>query len=154
MHIKGFEEATWKEMLREAKARVVKPEHEIIASDISPAAVEAAKKNAEFAGVAGLVDFSVCDFRETKLPPPPGTIMLNPEYGFRLGDEAELAPVYRAIGDFFKQKCSGFMGHVFTGNLKLAREIGLRSKRRLTFFNGGLECRLLVFELYAGTRNP
>ena len=153
-HLKGFDGAAWKEMLLEAKARTVVSAPKIIATDIQPAAVEAAKKNAAMAGVADLIEFGVCDFHDTPLCPPPGTVMLNPEYGVRMGDEEKLAPVYREIGDWFKQKCAGYMGCVFTGNLKLAREIGLRSKRRLTFYNGPIECRLLLFELYQGTRDP
>jgi putative N6-adenine-specific DNA methylase len=154
MHLNGFEETTWKKMLHDAKSRPAVSATKIIATDLRPGAIEAAKINAADAGVADAIEFGVCDFRETKLPDPPGVVMLNPEYGVRMGDEAELAPVYRAIGDFFKQKCAGYMGCVFTGNLKLAREIGLRSRRRLTFFNGPLECRLLLFELYKGTRDP
>lgn len=154
MHLKAFDGELWKQMVREAAARPPRASPRILATDLRPAAVEAARQNAQNAGVAGAIEFGVCDYRETDLPPPPGVIMLNPEYGVRMGDEAKLAPVYKAIGDFFKQKCAGYMGYVFTGNLKLAREVGLRSKRRLTFFNATLECRLLEFELYPGTRDP
>lgn len=154
MHLKGFQEATWKEMIRERKARPDKPAPKIIATDIRPAAIEAAKKNAANAGVEDAIEFAVCDFRETTIPPAPGIVILNPEYGLRMGDEDALIPVYKSIGDFFKQKCNGYYGYVFTGSLKLAKAVGLRTKRRLTFYNGGLECRLLEFELYAGTRDP
>ena len=49
---------------------------------------------------------------------------------------------------------SGYRAYIFTGNLELAKQIGLRSSRRLILFNAQLECRLLEFELYAGTRDP
>ena len=106
------------------------------------------------AGVADAIEFAVCDFRETELPKPAGVLMLNPEYGVRMGDEAKLAPVYRSIGDWFKKSCEGWLACIFTANLKLAREVGLRSRRRHILYNGGLEGRLLEFEMYAGTRNP
>jgi hypothetical protein len=32
------------------------------------------------------------------------------------------------IGDFMKQKCGGYFGYVFTGNLDLAKKIGLKAK--------------------------
>jgi len=41
---------------------------------------------------------------------------------------------------------------VITGNLPLAKKIGLRTRRRVPLWNGALECRLLEYELYAGTR--
>jgi putative N6-adenine-specific DNA methylase len=77
---------------------------------------------------------------------------MNPEYGERMGEVQKLEPMYAGIGDFLKQKCEGYRGYVFTGNLELAKKIGLRTKRRTPFFNSGIECRLLEFELYAGTR--
>lgn len=154
MHLVGYDEAEWIKLRAAAAARKSAARPTIIATDIRPTALEAALENARLAGVADAIEFSVCDFRETKMPPAPGVIMLNPEYGVRMGDEEKLAPTYRAIGDFFKQKCAGYTGCVFTGSLPLAKEIGLRSRRRLTFFNGPIESRLLVFELYSGTRDP
>jgi putative N6-adenine-specific DNA methylase len=51
-----------------------------------------------------------------------------------------------------KQKCQGYTGYVFTGNLDLAKKIGLRAKRRIEFFSAKLDCRLLEYELYAGRK--
>ena len=154
MHLRPYRAVDWKALLREAEARICPARGPILASDLRPEAVSAARRNAEAAGVAQAIEFATCDFRETAMPPPPGVLMLNPEYGHRMGDEATLEADYKAIGDFFKQRACGYWAYVFTGNGKLARQVGLRSKRRLTLFNAQLECRLLEFELYAGTRDP
>ena len=45
---------------------------------------------------------------ETPIPKAPGLVVLNPEYGVRLGDRAALGNVYRRIGDFLKQSCEGY----------------------------------------------
>ncbi len=152
MHLKGFDPAAWKALRRDAETaardRLAAP---IIASDIDPRAVDAARRNARRAGVEHLIRFEVCDFADTPLPPEPGVIVLNPEYGERLGEARQLEPVYRRIGDFFKQKCLGHTGYVFSGNLDLAKRVGLRSTARIPFFNSRIECRLLKFALYAGT---
>ena len=124
----------------------------IVATDLDPAAVDIAKRNAAAAGVGDDIRFAACDFAATDVPPPPGVVFLNPEYGERLGNAAELAPLYGRIGDFFKQRCAGYVGCILTGNLELSRKLGLRSSRRLIFFNGPIECRLVVFDLYAGTQ--
>ncbi|HMB98743.1 MAG TPA: hypothetical protein VKM36_09695, partial [Balneolaceae bacterium] len=60
--------------------------------------------------------------------------------------------LYRQIGDFMKTKCPGKTGYVLTGNFVLAKKIGLRSSQRIPFFNSTIECRLLEFELYRGSR--
>jgi 23S rRNA G2445 N2-methylase RlmL len=155
MHVKGYREQDWKEMTRSAAASEAEiPSGAIVASDISPRAIEAARANASAAGVEDTIAFHVCDFRQSPVPAGPGTVMLNPEYGERLGRDKDLAEIYKGIGDFFKQRCAGYTGWVFTGNLKLAKQFGLHSKRRIILYNGPMECRLIEFELYPGSRRP
>lgn len=153
MHIKGFDKAEWERLRREAKTTIKKTlRNKIIATDISSNAIEAAKNNAMTAGVEHAIDFDVCDFRETKVPEGKGIVILNPEYGERMGRIKELEDTYKGIGDFFKQKCSGYAGYIFTGNLELAKKVGLKAKKRIQFFSGKIECRLLEYELYEGSR--
>ncbi|MBU1610891.1 MAG: class I SAM-dependent RNA methyltransferase [Proteobacteria bacterium] len=152
-HLKGYDPQVWQELLEEETlAHRDHPGGRIIATDIDPKAIEAAIRNAELAGVAEFIEFGVCDFRETEIPEEPGVVLLNPEYGKRLGNLNELEDIYSGIGDFFKQSCKGYTGGVFTGNLDLAKRVGLRTKKRIPFFNAQIECRLLTYELYAGTR--
>jgi putative N6-adenine-specific DNA methylase len=129
------------------------PALKIIATDYSEIAIANAKKNAIAAGVAKMIDFSVCDFADTKVPQgAAGVMFINPEYGERLGEETELELTYKRIGDFMKQQCKGYFGYVFTGNLDLAKKIGLKAKRRIEFYTSTIDCRLLEYELYEGTR--
>jgi len=79
-------------------------------------------------------------------------IYFNPEYGERLGEVASLEKTYERIGDFMKKKCQGYTGYVFTGNLELAKKIGLKAKRRIEFYTAKLDCRLLEYELYSGSK--
>jgi 23S rRNA G2445 N2-methylase RlmL len=153
MHLRGFDKELWEKIRSEASQTSKKAlQNRIIATDINSKAVEAARKNAMTAGVGHLIEFSVCDFRDTTVPAGSGTVLLNPGYGERMGEIEQLAGTYADIGDFFKQKCSGYTGYVFTGNSGLAKKIGLRSKRKIQFFNGAIECRLLEYDLYEGTR--
>jgi putative N6-adenine-specific DNA methylase len=153
MHLKGFDQSSWKALHKKTKAAAKKTLNgRIIATDISPEAVEAAKKNAMTAGVAHLLEFGVCHYAETLVPNGGGIVVLNPEYGERMGEIKRLEKDYKGIGDFFKKKCQGYKGYIFTGNFDLAKKVGLRTKRRIPFFNGGIECRLLEYELYEGSR--
>jgi putative N6-adenine-specific DNA methylase len=126
---------------------------EIVASDISANAVKIARSNAQEAGVEDMITFQQCDFEETNvIEGRGGVVYFNPEYGERLGDQSELESTYARIGDFLKKKCKGYSGYIFTGNLELAKKIGLKASRRIEFYNAKLDCRLLEFELYSGSR--
>ena len=152
-HIKGFDLGAWNALRKEVLAQSRKKlSSKIIATDIDERAVWAAKKNAQTAGVDQLIEFHVCDFRDTPIPEEKGIVIINPEYGYRLGQERELEKIYKGMGDFFKNKCAGFTGYVFTGNMALAKKVGLRTSRRLVFFNAKIECRLLEYHLYAGSK--
>ncbi len=153
MHIRGFNRQLWEELRAQAKKESQKKLNcRIIATDISRQAIEAAKKNATIAGVEHLIEFGVSDYAKTTMPGNSGIVILNPEYGERMGMKGMLEDIYKGIGDYFKQQCSGYTGYVFTGNLGMAKKIGLRAKRRIPFFNGGIECRLLEYELYPGSK--
>ncbi len=154
MHIISFEESFYSEEKEKLNEQIVEmPDIKIIASDISADAINISKINAGAAGVENLIDFIICDFEETEIPEnKPGVIFLNPEYGERMGDKTELAETYNRIGDFLKKKCKGYTGYIFTGNLDLAKKIGLKAKRKIEFYTSKIDCRLLEYELYAGTR--
>jgi 23S rRNA G2445 N2-methylase RlmL len=153
MHLRGFDESYWRALRKKATAVAKKGLNgRIIATDVSSEAVEAAKKNAMTAGVAHLMEFGVCDYSETTVPEGSGVVVLNPEYGERLGNIEELKETYKGIGDFFKKRCQGYRGYIFTGNLTLAKKVGLKTKRRIPFFNSNIECRLLEYDLYEGSR--
>ncbi|MEY5068265.1 MAG: hypothetical protein RLZ47_127 [Bacteroidota bacterium] len=153
MHVLGYEEEVFFAARRELKDQVLKnAEFKIIASDISPDAIDIAQKNAKTAGVDHLIEFMVCDFADTPVPEGAGVLMFNPAYGERLGVHTLLEATYKRMGDFMKQKAKGYRGYIFTGNPDLAKKIGLKASRRIEFYNGKLDCRLLEYELYDGTR--
>lgn len=153
MHLKGYDHNVFKSLRAEARRKAIKSlPSRIIATDHDPKAIEAARKNAVTAGLEHIIEFKVADFRDTEIPEGGGVVVMNPEYGIRIGEIDKLTDIYASIGDFFKQQCHGYLGYVFTGNMQLAKGIGLRTKSRKQFHNGPIECRLLEFELYKGTR--
>jgi putative N6-adenine-specific DNA methylase len=154
MHLQGYDENVYLQEDTLLEKQIIDvPGLRIIATDYSERAVDNAKKNAIAAGVARLIDFAVCDFAATEVPQEvPGIMMVNPEYGERLGDINELEITYALIGDFMKKQCGGYFGYVFTGNMELAKKIGLKAKRRIEFYTSTIDCRLLEYELYSGSR--
>ena len=154
MHIPGYDEQVFFAERRKLKDKASKQiDFKIIASDLSEDAVDVAQKNAKTAGVDQLIEFHVCDFADTPVPEDSkGVVMFNPEYGERLGVHSKLEATYKRVGDYMKKNCKGYSGYIFTGNPDLAKKIGLKASRRIEFYNGKLDCRLLEYELYDGTR--
>ncbi|MBV8251246.1 MAG: class I SAM-dependent RNA methyltransferase [Chitinophaga sp.] len=156
MHLNGYDDTVYQEERGLLEKQIVEvPGLKIIATDLSEQAIQNARKNARAAGVDDMITFRVCDFAATTVPENGGgVVFMNPEYGLRLGEITALEETYGRIGDFMKQRCGGYFGYIFTGNLDLAKKIGLKAKRRIEFYNSTLDCRLLEYELYAGTRDP
>jgi putative N6-adenine-specific DNA methylase len=153
MHVMGYDEQVFFAERRKVKDKAKKATNfKIIATDISDDAIDIARKNANTAGVEHLIEFNVCDFADTEIPEEKGVIMFNPEYGERLGVHSKLEATYARIGDFMKQQCKGYRGYVFTGNPDLAKRIGLAATRRIEFYNGKLDCRLLEYTIYEGSK--
>jgi len=154
MHLAGYKVAMYNDEFKKLEGQVIDvPGLKVIATDISEDAINISKVNAGIAGVEEYIDFAVCDFEETIIPEGEnGVIYFNPEYGDRLGVEADLEITYGRIGDFLKKKCKGYFGYIFTGNLELAKKIGLKPNRRIEFYTSKIDCRLLEYELYSGTK--
>ena len=155
MHLIGYDEGVYLDEMETLNKQIKEniPGLRIIATDYSDMAIANARKNAIAAGVADLIEFSICDFQDTDVPQGgKGAMFMNPEYGERLGNEPELEATYAQIGDFMKKKCGSYWGYVFTGNLDLAKKIGLKAKRRIEFYTSIIDCRLMEYELYDGSR--
>jgi 23S rRNA (guanine2445-N2)-methyltransferase len=154
MHLRQFDESAYLEERGRLENQIIEtPALSIIATDYSNQAIENATKNAKAAGVHDMIRFAVCDFAETDVPEgAKGVMFVNPEYGERLGQSDELTETYSRIGDFMKKKCGGYFGYVFTGNPELAKKIGLKASRKIEFYTSTIDCRLLEYELYEGSR--
>jgi putative N6-adenine-specific DNA methylase len=63
-----------------------------------------------------------------------------------------MAELYKMIGDTLKSNFQGYDAYIFTGNLDAAKRVGLKASRRIPLFNGPIDCRLLKYELYQGSR--
>ena len=155
-------EQIFKDMLIEAGEGEKENIPPIMATDISPEAIQNAQINAHAAGVMQHIKFTACDFADTEVSqfaaeggaePTSGreakrpAIFFNPEYGIRLGDPEELKGLYDRIGQFLAEKCRGMRGGLITGNPDLAREVNLKYTHRIPFYNGPIDCRLFIYDL-------
>jgi putative N6-adenine-specific DNA methylase len=156
MNWPDFHEPRWERHLREAEeARRALAPGQLFASDHDPEAVRQTKQAFKILGMSDVVDVQQRRFGDFRPPAvTPGWIVMNPPYGDRLGEVEKLRPLYRAMGDIFKQRCEGWNAGVFTGSAELMKAIGLKTKRKIPLWNGPIECRLLTFEMYRGSARP
>ena len=135
-------EALWKEERKAAFAAIDQAgELRILASDIDTKAVEAARANAEEAGVDADIVFARRNIRDLTVPADVenGIFITNPPYGVRIGEQKELAVIYRAFTDLLKQN-PGWSLFLITGDkVREERICGRRADRRRKLYNGRLE---------------
>ncbi len=76
------------------------------------------------------------------------TIICNPPYGIRMGKETDLHSFYKKLGDFLKQQCRGSNAFIYFGQRKYIKNIGLKPTWKKPLATGGLDGRLVKYELY------
>jgi len=149
---KDFDRPLYDQLVARARSEML-PESPValVGSDSDRRTLGSARENAARAGVADAVRFA-CGAVEDQAPPPePGVMIANPPYGERM-TSTDIEALYSTIGDALKQHYDGYDAYIFTGNPQAAKRIGLRTSRRIQLYNGPIECRLLKFEMYRGSR--
>ena len=147
----NFDRTLWQKLVNDAKDRIIIPEGKIIGSDISSRAIQIAKSNSNRAKLKDEIQFNICDFKSLKHKYEKGTMILNPPYGERL-KQNNITDFYKMIGDKLKNDFSGFDVWVFSSNKEAMKNIGLRTSKKLTLFNGPLECKFHKYEMYKGSK--
>ena len=77
-----------------------------------------------------------------------GLILCNPPYGKRIGKEEDLIHTYYELGNFLKQKASGWQFWLLNGNPLLSRSLKMKSIKRFPINNGGIDCRWMNYPIY------
>ncbi len=143
-----FEPSAWRRRKAELDGAMQEPPGGLIrGSDIDKHAVGAARTNLNHLPHGRKVTVGRGDFRGLE-GFPDATIVCNPPFAVRLGELAEVKPLWKEFGDFLKQRCRGATAWVLCGNRELVGALGLKPARRIPIWNGPLECRLLKVELY------
>jgi putative N6-adenine-specific DNA methylase len=112
--------------------------------DIDPATLSIAQENAHRAGFEKInfkrADFHDLDFRKFENC----TFIINPPYGERLEDKAEVAKMYRDFGKKFAESknCSLFL---ITSNENFPALFGRPADKNRKLFNGNLRCYLFSY---------
>ena len=152
--LKGFDRQLWRTTQDRVRAEKLEaPPAPVVASDIDAGYVAMAQKSALKARVEKYMTFATRRFQDAQPPADHGILVTNLPYGDRIGSrEGDIRQLYEEVGDTLKQKFSGWQAAILAADASPYKAIGLRPGRTIPLMNGSIPCRLLLFELYAGSR--
>jgi putative N6-adenine-specific DNA methylase len=148
---KDFDEESFEKIKLECNSQIILSPVKISGSDISEQAVRYARSNVEKAGMSDSISLEVADFKNLRSMDENGFVFLNPPYGQRIQPE-EIDLLYGMIGTTLKHNFPGTTAWLITSNKESLKHVGLKAKEKHTLFNGALECSLLKYEMYQGTK--
>lgn len=144
----------WQDLKDDAQSHIaLELENPLVGCDIDPAAIEAATRNTERAGLTpDAIYFDVGDARSVPPPAHTGWLVTNPPYGERLS--ADEMGLWREWSQNLKRNFSDWKVNIISSDLNLPGLLRLKPQRRYPLFNGDLDCRLFSFEMVkAGYRD-
>lgn len=143
-----FDAGLWKRVRKESDAKIrALPPGLIAGSDTDAAAVQAARTNlarlpqGDQVRVSRADMFELDGFKDT-------TLIMNPPYGKRMGQDGQAQRLMKSIGDFLKQRCTGSTAYMYVGDRSLLKSVGLRETWKRELISGALDGRLAKYEMY------
>ena len=148
-YLNDFDKALWEKVRNEARQSEQKPKTKLFASDIDKDFVEMTRKAAIKAGIPeNGFQTQVKDFFKTEKPAESGILIANIPYGVRL-DQQEISVDYmRSIGDHLKNNFKGWRCGILAPVSSPFKEIGLKPQKRISFLNGKVPVKFLIFDIY------
>lgn len=151
MKWKDFDGSLWMKIRKDAQRQFQKSTYTIWASDQDDDAIQAIKTNLRALNLMDKVKVMEKEFSEVTPPPQPGLLIINPPYDERL-ERRDINELYQQIGDKLKEDYSGWEAWIISSNKTALKHIGLRPSRKITLYNGALECKFHKFEMYRGSK--
>ena len=148
---KSFDQKRWEQIQDEADIRDDVPIN-FYGSDISGRFIGMAKDNIREARLTDFIRVRRSPMNESRPVRTPSFVIFNPPYGERL-DMEDIEAAYKEIGDTLKQHYAGCTAFIISSNIGALKNIGLHASKRITLYNGALECKFMRFDLYKGSKN-
>lgn len=126
-------------------------QHQIIGADISAGAIRIANENAKNAFLTNKIKFEVKAFESHYPPEGEGIMIMNPPYGERI-KKNNIQEFYQTIGSQLKRHFSGFDVWIISSNKDALDYIGLHPSKKVTLYNGAIECKYQRFTMYSGSK--
>lgn len=147
----NFDAEQWEEILSSAREQFRTPEVPILGYDKSLRAVKIIDDNLREVKMSETIQIEKQNFLKAEAPHAEGLLIMNPPYDERLTRE-DIGAFYKKIGDQLKQNFAGWDAWIISSNMEALKEVGLRTSKKMTLYNGPLECKYQHYELYQGSR--
>lgn len=144
MNWPNYSATLWKAALAEAKTQTLATCPPLLASDRDAGAIEAARANAERAGVAANIEFTQRAVSAITPPPGLGWVITNPPYGVRVQAPRDLRNLYARFGQVLRAQCPGWQVGLLVAEAALQTSLNLPfdEGRSVWLMNGGLRVKL------------
>jgi len=145
-----FDPSIWKQVKEEAKEKVKTDEEQIFiyGSDINDKMINLSSRHLRRVDLQNAVQLKQVALFDARPPKDSkGTILINPPYGQRMLSK-DLDTLYKQMGDAFKQNFDGYSAWIFSGNKEALKKVGLRTSKKLTLYNGSIECKFHRYDMY------
>lgn len=143
-----YDRKTWTNLVKDVDRHIRElPDGLIAGSDLSRDAVAIARSNINKLHDGKRIRLRTLDFKKiTGLENC--VIVTNPPYGIRMGEKQDLTLLYNELGDFLKKKCRGTAAYIYFGEREWIKSIGLKPAFKKPLKSGGLDGRLVKYEMY------
>jgi len=139
-------------LFKEIKSQLLREEKtsngKIIGFDISATAIITAQQHVKNMRLHNTISINGADFLNSD-GFENATIILNPPYGKRIELKENY---YKEIGDTLKQKYINTSAWIISSDMDGIKKIGLRATKKIKLFNGALECKLVNYKIYKGSK--
>lgn len=119
----------------------------LVGRDLDPERLDDTRENLAAAGFdPDSANFDLGCGDALDFPFKPGwnaLLATNPPYGQRVGDVAELVPVFRDLGKLLRRTAGGYEVSLLSGDPALSSALALPELTRTRILNGAIECELL-----------
>src|SRR5690606_1478323 len=147
-----FDEGLWRKIHDGAMERISGNRPLILGGELSKNVLRKAGTNIAIADLKEEIELRNVAFEDLEAPEGRGILIINPPYGERMDEDADINDLYKMIGDTLKKNWAGYDAWLITPNLEAAKHIRLTPRPKIRLFNGPLDCRFMRYELYAGSR--
>jgi len=169
-----FNPELWSRCCEDARSRVRADLHNLrlVGNDTHEGALALVHKDAHAAGVEHLLELYHLDIKDFVPPTRPNMILTNPPWGLRIGGEAseedgewvddmpsgpisddippptpQMEAAWSDLGNFLRRECASTEVNILCGNPEATRPLGMRAHGRSPVMVGGVDCRLLQYDV-------